>query len=59
MKILMMLVLLVSCGRKDNDNKCRSSEEMTLECQVVNTPTYGRVYAQRVCSEQYSAKRCW
>lgn len=59
MKILMLVLLVVSCGRKDSDNKCTPSEELILECSVINTPTYGRVYAQRVCSEQYSSRRCW
>lgn len=58
MRILVLLLLVVSCGKKES-KKCRSSEEMQYKCQVQYIPNYGRVYAQRVCSEQYLTKRCY
>lgn len=55
--IVVLLGLLVSCGR--NDNSCRSQESMRIECRAVNQPTYGYSYSQRMCDETYSADRCY
>jgi hypothetical protein len=62
MKILLLLLLTISCARKESHKEavqCRSSESMTLECQIVNTPIYGSNYARRICTEQYRTNRCW
>lgn len=56
--LFLVMLIAVGCGR-DNDNNCRSTEEMQYRCQAENIPTYGRSYSQRVCSEQYVGKRCW
>lgn len=56
--MLTLLVLVVSCGRR-NSSECRNKESMRLECQIVNTPTYGRPYAQEMCNRTYSADRCY
>jgi hypothetical protein len=61
MKILMVLaitVLGISCGRRDT-NECRNKESMRMECQVVNTPTYGGQYARELCARNYSTERCY
>lgn len=58
MKWIILLVIVVGCGRRDN-RECRSRESVRLECQVVNTPTYGRPYAQEMCNRQYQAEKCW
>ena len=55
--IVVLLGLLVSCGR--NDGSCRSQESMRIECRAVNQPTYGYSYSQRMCDESYSADRCY
>jgi outer membrane biogenesis lipoprotein LolB len=61
MKITMMLavtLLLISCGKR-REKECRNRESMEMQCQVENIPNYGRQYAQRVCSEQYSVEKCY
>ena len=50
-------VALSSCARKENE--CKSRESMTLECQVVHTPQYGRQYAHEECNRKYSADKCY
>lgn len=59
MKHLLLLLLLSSfaCARKDNE--CKSRESMQYECEVVNTPQYGRPYAQEQCKRSYSANKCY
>lgn len=54
-----MLYLTASCGRRVNDKECRTRESMQLECQVTNTPNYGRPYAQEMCSRNYTSNRCY
>lgn len=55
--IAVAFILCTSCGRRTDD--CRTRETARLECQVVNTPTYGRPYAQEMCNRNYSAERCY
>lgn len=59
MKPILMLLLLCSfaCARKDKE--CRSRESMQMECQVVQTPVYGRAYAQEQCIKTYSSDKCY
>jgi hypothetical protein len=61
MKILLILatVILVSCGRRDDDNDCRSKEQMRIECSAQLIPNHGYNYAVEVCNRSYSADRCW
>jgi major membrane immunogen (membrane-anchored lipoprotein) len=59
MKTLILLVLVVACGKKDNSKECRNREHMQMECQATNTPNYGRPYAQDMCSRTYSVDKCY
>lgn len=59
MKALLLILALASiaCARKEKE--CKTRESMQLECQVVQTPQYGRVYAQEECKRTYSADKCY
>jgi hypothetical protein len=59
--LLGVVIILLSCGRRNNssDRQCRSRESMKLECQVVNTPNYGRPYAQEMCNRTYTTDKCY
>ena len=59
MKMLLILLMIVSCGKRSNTDDCRTRERAMMECQVVNTPNYGRYYAQEMCNRTYSAERCY
>lgn len=61
MKFITLAIIvtsIISCGRREK-NECRSRESMRLQCQVVHTPQYGRVWAQEECSRQYAMDRCY
>jgi hypothetical protein len=60
MKAILLILILFSfaCARK-NEKECRTRESMTMECQVVQTPQYGRAYAQEECKRQYSVDKCY
>lgn len=60
MKGLMIVIffLCIACG-KNRSNECKSKEHMQLECQTVNTPSYGYPYAKEMCNRSYSSDRCY
>jgi hypothetical protein len=57
--LLVMVCLLPSCGNRNKTKECRNKEHMTMQCQTINTPNYGRYYAQEMCQRKYSVERCY
>lgn len=62
MKILLLFIVLVSCGKRDHNhsgNNCRSRESLIAECRAVNTPIYGRHYARDLCLRTHLSDECY
>ena len=54
---LLALVLLVSCGKKNET--CKNKEVMRIQCEAENTPRYGYSYSNNLCKRYYEAERCY
>lgn len=58
MKILLLL-LLVSCGKDKAKENCKNMLEMRRACYVDNAPIYGNHYAARMCTDAFVINKCY
>ena len=58
MKILLLL-LLVSCGKTKETKECRNMLQMRQQCYADNSPIYGSQYAARMCTDAFIINKCY
>lgn len=59
MKILILLLIVTSCGKRKEEKKCLSRYQKVMECYQDYNDTHNRAYVNRVCGEQYRQEGCY
>lgn len=61
MKALIILLLLVSCGKNKSGGKnpCQSRYQKVMECYQDYNRTHHPAYVERVCGEKYPEEGCY
>lgn len=57
--IVILLGIVVSCGRNTSGDNCRNKEHMRIVCVNERTPNYGYQYSVDSCNKEYSYDRCY
>lgn len=59
MKILFILLVLASCGKKKQDKHCLSRFQKMQECFSEYNETHDPYYVEMVCGEKFPEEGCY